>query len=443
MRKLMLVVCGLAALGCEAAPDSKSFLPGPPPPPPAGYGDHFAANPPVSAPPAGEPAPPVAEDPPAEDPPATTPGDPPPPADPPADVMPMSDGQQWAVANFYGCSGTLIAPTWVLSAQHCGLSAWSQACFGVDPKNSNVCVYGKNHYAHPSGDIALLELSEDMTKKLPGIEPVPILTEDLDSSWIGTIVEAAGYGNQETGQMGEREFTAEPLVWLGWDTLTIDGEGKHGVCFGDSGGPVFAQASDGSVRVAGALSNGSDSCVGEDNFTRVDAYRDWIEGYTGPTQLPGPQPCGEVTVTGSCNANGDRATWCGLDDLLEIEQCGQGQVCSWSVADDGWRCIDAAADPCQGVTYWGDCNGNTLSWCDEGGLQTRECGACEETCVPNDGWGYWCVPSTCKDLLFTGECISSTTVRWCNREGEIETKDCSDSGQSCGWVDEDTGYWCQ
>jgi len=483
-RMLLLLVGGFfvwSVGACSPTVEQPSTLPAPNAP--SGYADYFwgspddsepappAVTPPADNEPAPDPTPPDDPAPPDDPPPPAQPddpvveGDPPPPAgeqclDGPnkqtkswlpkvyygtavPTYLPMTDGQIMAVGNFWGCSGLLIAPTWVLSAEHCGLWSSSEFCIGVDAKNPNVCIPGKNVYNHPSGDIALMELSQDATQLLPGVEPVPILTEDLDDSWLGQTAEAAGYGGQETGASNEREFTAEPIVWLGWDTMTIDGEGKHGVCFGDSGGPLMVIAGDGSVRVAGALSTGSDSCVGQDNFTRVDAYRDWIESYTGPTVLPGPQPCGDVDTVGSCNADANRAVYCGADSLLTVENCTGPDVCSWDVGAAGWRCINKADDPCSGITNWGDCGGNTLSWCDQGGLQQRNCEACDETCVPNDAWGYWCVPSTCGSLQFSGECTDSWTVRWCNRDGEVETKNCGSTGQSCGWVDDATGFWCQ
>ena len=69
--------------------------------------------------------------------------------------------------------------------------------------------------------------------------------------------------------------------------VIIDGEGTRGVCNGDSGGPVMVIAEDGTVRVAGTLHYGDPSCVGRDNYTRVDLFRDWIEGHTGPTVVDG------------------------------------------------------------------------------------------------------------------------------------------------------------
>ena len=352
--------------------------------------------------------------------------------------IPLTPGQVWAIGNFFGCSGTVIAPTWVLTASHCNLRRGAQFCVGTAPNNPDVCFRAARVLDQPRGDMTLIELDGDATAGLPGLEPIGLLLEDLGRPWIGRIVEAAGYGRDERGRSGRREFTAEPIARLGNDTLTINGEGRHGVCFGDSGGPVTAIAADGSARIAGVLSNGDSSCVGFDNYTRVDVYRTWIEGYTGPTPAPGPQPCGMIDAAGRCEAN--TAVFCD-GDVLARQQCGGGDVCAWDTAA-GWRCVAPAADPCGGLTWLGDCDGGVLSWCDRGQLHTRDCRSCTEVCVNrNADVGHVCVPSACADGLdFQGRCDGDTAV-WCNRDGEQETRRCS-SNQRCAWVDEDTGYFC-
>ena len=88
--------------------------------------------------------------------------------------------------------------------------------------------------------LLLVGCPTEQQEPLPDPDPDPPgvdLTEDLDDSWLGRTAEASGYGRMENGGMGVRKFTAEPIVSLRGDTLTIDGEGRHGVCFGDSGGP--------------------------------------------------------------------------------------------------------------------------------------------------------------------------------------------------------------
>ncbi len=346
--------------------------------------------------------------------------------------LPMTPGQILAIGNFYGCSGTLIAPNWVLSAAHCGLNRSSEICFGSDPSNADTCFQARNIY-EPSGDMALMELSEDVTARIPGISPIPLLTEAMDGTWIGRTAEASGYGRMEDGRSNTRKFTAEPIYNLSGDTLTINGEGRHGVCFGDSGGPVMVIASDGTVRIAGVLSNGDNSCVGLDNYTRVDTYRDWIEEYTGPTVVEGAG-CGEVTEEGRCIDG--RALWC-EGDLLQAETCG---TCGWDGAASGYRCINGP-DPCQGVDGFGACEGQVARWCQGGQVKARDCGACSQSCglVAEIG-AIYCQDDPCGGLDYHGQC-NGQVVEYC-KNGERLSRDCGAEGLSCGWINDQLGYWC-
>ena len=213
--------------------------------------------------------------------------------------VPLTPGQVMAVGTFHHCSGLLITPTWVLSASHCNLRRGHEFCVGREPGNPDRCVDVVRGIDNPRADMALAELRRDLREVAPEVEPVPLVVGRLDDGWLGQTAEASGYGRNERGGYGRRAFTAQPIVSLGNRMLTIDGEGRRGVCFGDSGGPVMVAMADGSARVAGNLSGGDSSCVGRDNYTRVDVYRDWIEGYTGPTVPPGPQPCGAVDAAGA------------------------------------------------------------------------------------------------------------------------------------------------
>ena len=349
--------------------------------------------------------------------------------------LPMTPGQVMAVGAFGGCSGTLIAPTWVLTAEHCGLGSGARFCIGPEPSSPEHCFGAARVIDNPRGDMTLVELSESAVARVPGVVPVPILTEDLDDGWIGRTAEAAGYGRTETGSSGTRKFTAEPIVSLSGDTLTIDGEGRRGVCFGDSGGPVMVIASDGTVRVAGDLSNGDGSCVGRDNYTRVDVYRDWIEGYTGPTVVEGA-PCGDIDAVGRCMDS--TAMWCAADELA-TERC-EG-ICGWDEAAGGFRCIEGP-DPCGGVDAFGSCEGGVARWCESGVARSRDCGACGETCqiVPEVG-GVYCAPDPCEGLDYQGRC-NGDVAEWCD-DGEHKTKDCAAEGKTCGWVSEELGYYCR
>ena len=160
----------------------------------------------------------------------------------------------------------------------------------------------------------------------------------------------------------------------------------RGLCGGDSGGPVMVIADDGTTRLVGDLTGGDPSCVGVDNYTRIDNVRDWIESTTGPLPEPGAAGCGDVTSEGACRDGA--AVWC-EGTTVRTQACTAGQTCGFDTGAGGYRCV--AADPCVGLDAVGRCDGNVATWCDGGVIRRRDCGACGQTCaasVPEWGGAY-------------------------------------------------------
>ena len=351
--------------------------------------------------------------------------------------VPLSSGQVQSVVSFGGCSGMLITDEWVLTARHCGVRTGDRLCIGVSPTVSDVCFTAAQAVNEPGGDdLTLVRLDAPASSRAAWAEPVPILTEVMDSTWIGETAEAAGFGQQEDGSSGEREFTAEPIAALRGSTVSIDGMGERGVCFGDSGGPLFVIARDGSVRVTGALSGGDESCVGVDNFARVDVHRDWVESYTGPTVVEGAT-CGSLTAEGRCQSGA--AVYC-AGEVLARDECGAGTYCGWDPGVAGYRCV-AGTDPCGGVDSIGECDGTVARWCERGELRSRDCGACGEVCanVAAVG-GYYCQADPCDGLDYLGRC-NGDVAEWCDG-GEFRSRNCAESGGRCGYIDDRIGYFC-
>ena len=161
---------------------------------------------------------------------------------------------------------------------------------------------------------------------------------------------------------------------------------------------------------------------------------------------PPPAACGELSYQGACD--GDTAHWCDNEGTIQTRDCSQfDRICGWAGADKGYYCISPPSPPpaeCGDLTYHGECDGYTARWCDDSeGIQTRECTQFGQTC----GWaseekGYYCINPTCDDELdYKGRC-NGAVAEWCSG-GMMEIKDCAAQGQACGWTNDDSGFYCQ
>ncbi len=111
----------------------------------------------------------------------------------------------------------------------------------------------------------------------------------------------------------------------------------------------------------------------------------WIDGAGLSECLPDPgppivDPCAGIDELGLCD--GDLLSWC-QDGALQSQVCDFG--CDWS-ALGYYACLPAPVSECGDVDEVGVCDGATLWYCDAGALVSQ---TCEGVCAYDDANGYY------------------------------------------------------
>jgi len=209
------------------------------------------------------------------------------------------------------CSGALIAPTVVLTAGHCTDGAtYARAWFTSELDFSTLPDGGirGDVFSHPDFSWnwsrgALGWNAVDTGVVVLDVAPVVARLAELptagvvDALRMKTWVDQVGYGMQEKLQVsgppydrwvlnGQRYYAPSQMVTSDnrssdmWLKLTANpGQGKGGICFGDSGGPNILRGTD---TILATNSYGMNSnCAGVTYSNRVDreVVLDWLAGF--------------------------------------------------------------------------------------------------------------------------------------------------------------------
>lgn len=240
-----------------------------------------------------------------------------------------------ATVHIRGCTATLIAPRWLLTAAHCVEAELSHYQSGqmLDLMGEQMTI--ANHYIHPQWgkqdrlryDIALIELNEPSHNLLPAR-----LYEQKEE--LNQIFKLAGYGLTGNGQIGvydqcfpcrlrgaDNKAIRVDDYLLGFrfdnpnagNSLPLEGVSAPG----DSGGPAYIQTDEGRF-VAGVSAFGDLGYGDSDHFTRVSSHLNWLSeimstdypgSYDGPlyseTNDTQPDPAPPSSNTGNVNTNTD------------------------------------------------------------------------------------------------------------------------------------------
>ncbi|XP_055944057.1 chymotrypsin-like elastase family member 2A isoform X2 [Argiope bruennichi] len=197
----------------------------------------------------------------------------------------------WMVVVYKGydshCGGALITRQYVLTAAHClehpwsvsvGIAVHDLARPGQMIPASETIIHRNYIRGGPFYDVGLIKLADAVT--LSQEVGTLCLPHNVKYERTGRHAIVAGWGRRTPPPTLKRSrFLREiDLEILYTDDLKIDARAVNGggVCYSDSGSPLFTRYADGRYHVIGVTSGGEIDCLGLSSYPRISALNQWI-----------------------------------------------------------------------------------------------------------------------------------------------------------------------